>query len=93
MNCYEHAKAGHVETAIGVCPHCGAGLCAEHVRECEVENVTYSTVGNPTVNEPSRQLCCDTCHGASMGGCGRGTADRSTAARAGGRRASGRVRV
>lgn len=92
MNCYEHAKAGQVETAIGVCPHCGAGLCAEHARECEVENVTYSSVGNPTIGTPSRQLCCDTCHQASMGGCTTKAAGGVTAARVGGRR-EGRVRV
>ncbi len=33
MNCFECAKANDVVPAVGVCGHCGVGLCLDHLVE------------------------------------------------------------
>jgi hypothetical protein len=33
MNCYVCAMSQLDSTAVAVCPHCGAALCLEHVRQ------------------------------------------------------------
>ena len=30
MDCYECFSQGHVESAVGLCHHCSAALCADH---------------------------------------------------------------
>ena len=35
MNCFECAKANDVVPAVGVCRHCGAGLCLDHLIEAQ----------------------------------------------------------
>jgi hypothetical protein len=37
VNCYECAKAGTATVAVGICPHCHAGLCLEHMQETALE--------------------------------------------------------
>ena len=60
MNCFEHTKGGHEVAAVGICPHCGAAICAEHAQECQVETVRSNGVGSPSV-EQHRALCCTDC--------------------------------
>ena len=33
MNCFECAKASDAVPAVGVCHHCGVGLCLDHLAE------------------------------------------------------------
>jgi hypothetical protein len=33
MNCFECAKAHDSVSAVGICQHCGAGLCVDHMVE------------------------------------------------------------
>ena len=33
MNCFECAKANDAVAAVGVCHHCGVGLCLDHLAE------------------------------------------------------------
>lgn len=33
MNCFECAKANDTVAAVGVCGHCGVGLCLDHLVE------------------------------------------------------------
>lgn len=33
MNCFECAKANDTVAAVGVCVHCGVGLCLDHLVE------------------------------------------------------------
>ncbi len=33
MNCFECAKANDTVAAVGVCQHCGVGLCLDHLAE------------------------------------------------------------
>ena len=33
MNCFECAKANDSVAAVGVCQHCGVGLCLDHLVE------------------------------------------------------------
>jgi hypothetical protein len=33
MNCFECAKANDTIPAVGVCQHCGVGLCLDHLIE------------------------------------------------------------
>ncbi|WP_409142041.1 DUF2180 family protein [Cellulosimicrobium sp. RS] len=60
MNCYEHAQEGRETVAVGVCPRCGAAVCAEHAGECRVEIVRSNGVGSPTLGQ-HRVVCCDRC--------------------------------
>jgi hypothetical protein len=33
MNCFECAKANDTVSAVGICHHCGVGLCLDHLTE------------------------------------------------------------
>ncbi len=35
MNCFECAKANDTVAAVGVCQHCGVGLCLDHLIEAQ----------------------------------------------------------
>ena len=35
MNCFECAKANDTVPAVGVCRHCGVGLCLDHLIEAQ----------------------------------------------------------
>jgi hypothetical protein len=44
MNCFECAKSQDVVPAVGVCQHCGVGLCLDHLvetREYRVGGTLY----------------------------------------------------
>lgn len=47
MNCHECALAGKTTTAVSICPHCGVGLCLEHLREAQAYRVGGTTYGCP----------------------------------------------
>ena len=62
MECYECLLAGRTRDAVGLCRHCNAALCVEHV--CVVEDpVTGSVPLVRTVVLPkkARLLLCSTC--------------------------------
>lgn len=35
MNCFECAKVNDTVAAVGVCEHCGVGLCLDHLIEAQ----------------------------------------------------------
>lgn len=37
MDCYMCATWAGARSAVAICPHCGAGLCLEHLRESAVQ--------------------------------------------------------
>ncbi len=39
MNCYECAKVNRPVAAVGVCRHCGVGLCLQHLAEANAYRV------------------------------------------------------
>lgn len=39
MNCYACAEQARTETAVGMCRHCGAGLCREHLEQARAYRV------------------------------------------------------
>ena len=39
MNCFECAKASDTVAAVGVCRHCGVGLCLDHLVEASAYRV------------------------------------------------------
>lgn len=44
MNCFECAKMNDTVPAVGICQHCGAGLCLDHLveaRQYEVGGTNY----------------------------------------------------
>jgi hypothetical protein len=43
MNCFECAKANDIAAAVGVCRHCGVGLCLDHLFEAEEYRVGGTT--------------------------------------------------
>lgn len=65
MYCYQCQKAGIEREAIGLCHHCSAALCSEHV--CTVEEpITVKHVMAPSTTLPKRArlLLCGTCKSA-----------------------------
>ena len=45
MNCFECAKAHDAVPAVGVCRHCGVGLCLDHLIEARDYRVGGTTYG------------------------------------------------
>lgn len=65
MHCYECLQAGVTRDAVGLCHHCSAALCAEHI--CVVaDRVTATSPLVLTVVLPKRArlLLCGTCKAA-----------------------------
>lgn len=65
MNCYPCLQTGVTREAAGLCHHCSAALCADHI--CEVEDpITLSHIMSPSVILPkkARRLLCRTCKAA-----------------------------
>ncbi len=51
--------------AVAVCPHCGAGLCAEHVIESEEYLTFLMPINRPVpAAPPARKLRCARCTAA-----------------------------
>ncbi len=65
MECYQCLQAGITREAAGLCHHCSAGLCREHI--CTVEDpITLRRVLAPSEVLPKRArvLLCSICKGA-----------------------------
>ena len=65
VHCYECLQAGEIRDAVGLCHHCAAALCAEHI--CVVDDPV--TGGVPLVRtvvlpKKARLLLCGTCKAA-----------------------------
>lgn len=65
MECYQCLQAGVTREAAGLCHHCSAALCAEHVRVIEDSVVlTNILAGSRDLPKRGRILLCDTCKAA-----------------------------
>ena len=47
MNCFECAKASDAVPALGICQHCGVGLCLDHLVEAGEYRVGGTLFGCP----------------------------------------------
>ncbi len=47
MDCFECSKAHHTVSAVGVCRHCGVGLCLDHLVEANEFRVGGTTFACP----------------------------------------------
>jgi len=47
MNCFECAKANDTVPAVGLCRHCGVGLCLDHLVEAHEFRVGGTMFGCP----------------------------------------------
>lgn len=65
MHCYECLQAGETRDAVGLCHHCSAALCAEHIFVVD-DPVTAGVPLVRTVVLPkkARLLLCCTCKAA-----------------------------
>ena len=57
MNCFECAKSTDTVPAVGVCQHCGVGLCLDHLveaREFRVGGTLYACGHEPPSVKPLR---------------------------------------
>ena len=65
MECYQCVQAGIPRQAAGLCHHCSAGLCPEHILEVR-DPITIRHVMAPSVVLPQRArvLLCSTCKAA-----------------------------
>ena len=45
MNCFECAKSNDAVPAVGVCQHCGVGLCLDHLVEAHAFRVGGTVYG------------------------------------------------
>jgi hypothetical protein len=67
MVCYECSLKGLRREAVGLCHHCSAGLCLDHVvvapRPVTVREPIEKTVVLPI---EARELLCATCHAAQQ---------------------------
>ncbi|MER7895740.1 DUF2180 family protein [Streptomyces sp. NPDC003007] len=61
MQCYDCLAADRTTVAAAVCVSCGAGLCAEHVREENREVRQVVGMGKATHDPPARRLLCAAC--------------------------------
>jgi hypothetical protein len=65
MNCYPCLQTGVTREAAGLCHHCSAALCADHIYEVE-DPITLTHIMSPSVILPkkARLLLCPTCKAA-----------------------------
>lgn len=65
MQCYECLQAGITREAVGLCHHCSAALCREHILAVE-DAITIRHMMAPYQVLPKRaRIClCGTCKGA-----------------------------
>jgi hypothetical protein len=62
MECYQCLQSGISREAIGLCHHCSAGLCAEHI--CAVEEppmIKHLMVPATVFPKKARLMLCTTC--------------------------------
>ena len=65
MECFECLQSGVTREAAGLCHHCSAALCADHIFAVE-DSLTLRHVMAPSVVLPKRAriLLCATCKAA-----------------------------
>ncbi len=65
MECYQCLQAGVTREAAGLCHHCSAALCADHIRVVE-DPVTLTCIlrGSTDLPRRGRILLCDLCKAA-----------------------------
>lgn len=65
MECFECVQSGVTREAVGLCHHCSAALCADHIIAVE-DPLTVSHIMTPSVVLPKRArlLLCATCKAA-----------------------------
>ncbi|MEU3268254.1 DUF2180 family protein [Streptomyces bacillaris] len=69
VNRYECRREGRVAaSAEAVCQHCGAGVCADHVRVEMQEPHQQAGLGKRTHNLPARRMLCTVCEAAERSG-------------------------
>jgi hypothetical protein len=65
VHCYECLQAGETRDAIGICHHCSAALCAEHIYTVEDPiTATEPLVRKVVLPKKARLLLCGTCKAA-----------------------------
>ncbi|MYT28555.1 DUF2180 family protein [Streptomyces sp. SID8354] len=62
MKCFDCAWAEQVVDAVGVCHHCGVGVCLRHCHVALEPGHRIAGVGQSTLSRPARELTCLTCH-------------------------------
>jgi len=65
VHCYECLRVGETRDAVGLCHHCSAALCAEHI--CAVADpvtAIYPLVRTLVLPKKARLLLCGTCKAA-----------------------------
>jgi len=65
MHCYQCLQAGEKHDAVGLCHHCSAALCEQHI--CEVDDpVTdnYPMLRTVVLPKKARLLLCSRCKAA-----------------------------
>ena len=65
VHCYECLRAGDNRDAVGLCHHCSAALCEEHIREVD-DPVTdiYPLMRTVVLPKKARLLLCSRCKAA-----------------------------
>ena len=74
MNCFECAKASDTVAAVGVCRHCGVGLCLDHLieaREYRVGGTLFDCGHQAPRAKPLRGVAAGTAHATTAGRGGR----------------------
>ncbi|MCK7622385.1 DUF2180 family protein [Streptomyces sp. RS10V-4] len=64
MKCFDCARADEAVDAVGICHHCGVGVCLRHCHVGLEPGHRLSGVGQSTLARPARVLVCLTCHSA-----------------------------
>lgn len=65
MHCYECLQAGETRDAVGLCHHCSAALCAEHIRVVDDPVIGgVPIVRTVVLPKKARLLLCGTCKAA-----------------------------
>jgi len=65
VHCYECLQLGETRDAVGICHHCSAALCREHIWAVD-DPVTaiYPLVRTVVLPKKARLLMCGTCKAA-----------------------------
>jgi hypothetical protein len=62
VNCLDCAKLGEERPAVGVCSHCGAGVCIDHLDEAPHVLHVILPINRPlAIDPPARHILCSTC--------------------------------
>jgi len=65
VHCYECLRAGETRDSFGLCHHCSAALCAEHIFAVDDPvTTTYPLMRTVVLPKKARLLLCGTCKAA-----------------------------